>query len=144
MRALEKLIAEEGIDPREEESRLGTLFAQIEQVVRTLPGISFEHLEPGEMGLFRGVEWNAWLYMRETDRVFPFRLAVEPGRNSRFRMRVHPDMERPTETTLKTWLAEIMREQINAGVDEMVIRLRYWNDNREEPVRRGERIQRGS
>ena len=142
MNPLEKLIRAEGSDPVEEESRLKGLFAQIERCVAKLPGVLFYHLEPGEMGAFGRIEWNAWLYVREQDRVFPFRVAVEPGRHSQFRIRINPDMGNPTDTTIITALRDIMREQMT-GVDSMYLRLRYWNDNKEEPIYRGTKV-RGS
>jgi hypothetical protein len=142
MTPFDKLLREEKLDPSEEESRLRALFAQIERCVRNLPGVLFYHLEPGELGHFGKMEWNAWLYVREQDRVFPFRVAVEPGRHSQFRMRIHPDMENPTDVTILTYLREIMRDQMT-GVDSLYLRLRYWNDNNGEPIRRGSSV-RGS
>jgi hypothetical protein len=139
----DKILREEGIDPREEERRLTALFAQIDRVVKSLPGVMFYHLQAGELGKLKGnrVEWNAWLYVREQDRVFPFRCAIEPGRHSQFRLRIHPDLEVPNDTTVLSALREVMREQMT-GVDSMYLRLRYWNDNKEEPV--FARAQRGS
>jgi hypothetical protein len=136
----DKILRDEGIDPKEEEQRLTALFAQITRVVKSLPGVMFYHLQAGELGKFGRMEWNAWLYVREQDRVFPFRVAIEPGRHSQFRLRIHPDLEVPNDITVLSALREVMREQMT-GADSMCLRLRYWNDNKEEPVFR---TQRGS
>lgn len=134
MTALEKLIRDEELDPVEEASRLSVLFGQIKRCVSKLPGVEFHHLEPGEIGTFGRVEWNAWLYVRKEDRVFPFRIAIQAGRHSQFRLRFHPDTENPTEVTILTALRDIMRDQMT-GVDAMFVRMRYWNEKREEPIR---------
>lgn len=136
MKTLDRFFADEKLDPREERSRLSALFAQIERVVTTLPGVLFYHLEPGEIGKLGKMEWNAWLYVRDQDRVFPFCVAIESGRHSNFRLRINPDMENPTDVTIVTALRDIMRNQMT-GVDAMYIRQRYWDDNREEPIHRG-------
>lgn len=133
MKAYDNILREEGLDPREEETRLTALFEQITRVVKALPGVTFYHLQPGELGHFGKMEWNAYLYVHAQDRVFPFRLAIEPGRHSQFRLRVHPDNESLTDLTVMTALRDIMREQMS-GVDSMYLRLRYWQDNCNEPL----------
>jgi hypothetical protein len=139
MTALDKLMRDEPIDPVEEEIRLTDVFARIARCMKELPGMEFHHLEPGEIGHLGRIEWNAWVYVRGEDRVFPFRVAMESGRHSQFRMRFNPDMGSPTDVTIKTALRDIMREQMT-GVDAMFVRMRYWNDNREEPIRRVRRV----
>lgn len=133
-RAYNKLLREEGTDPREEATRLRVLFEQMERVVRALPGIMFYHLEPGDVGTFGKMEWNAWLYVPAQDRVFPFKVSVDPRKTTQYCLRVHPDMEQPTDFTVRAWLQDIMRQQMTAGVDGMCLRLRYWQDEKEEPL----------
>ena len=110
-------------------------------MVQSLPGITFHHLQPGDIGTFRTdsrrIFWNCWLHWREQDRVFPLRIVIEPGRNTdtEFMLRVHPDMERPTDLTVLTWVRQVMTEQVKYHVDGCHLRLRYWQDNKEEDFR---------
>ncbi len=128
-----RLIAAEGVDQREEEDRLQALFAQIERIIREVPGIEFHHLQPGQLGNYaQKLEWNAYLYVRAQDRVFPFRVAIEPGRHSQFRLKIHPDLEDPTDHTLLVNLRQVMALQMSAN--ETCLRLNYWNHRKEEPV----------
>ncbi len=127
-----RLVAAEGIDQHEEETRLEALFAQIKRVVRGLVGIEFHHLQPGEIGHFRKMEWNAYLYLRAQDRVFPFRVVIEPGRHSSFRLKIHPDLEQLTDFTVLNALSAVMRLQLQA--DDLYLRLNHWHDHKEEPV----------
>lgn len=134
-RAYDKLLREEGTDPHEEATRLRALFAQMERVVAGIKGMTFYHLEPGTVGKFsRRLEWNAYLYLREQDQVFPFKVSVETGKTSQFNLRVHPDMEEPTDFTVRSWLQDIIRQQLTAGVDGMCLRMRYWTEHSEEPI----------
>lgn len=139
MTPLDRIIRDEQLDPAVEEALLSEAFARIQRCVGKLPGTEFHHLEPGELGTLGRIEWNAWLYVRSEDRVFPFRIAFETGRHSRYRMRFNPDLGAPTDVTITTALRDIMREQMT-GVDAMFVRMRYWNDNREEPIRRLTRV----